>query len=159
MPEVQDYTSGRILSLINMGFALFKFLKIPILGSAAKQYGLSILRKCDPQKVNADHVVRLIQESQNCAVGPRVCNELNNGADHGLSVFLDELAVGMAKVGKAKLTDKQTAIKAITEDRKGPIIVSKVSGKHMEICRSIPQNCIYWNSEKRGLKCIERKTA
>ncbi len=157
MPEVRDYESGNILKLITNGFSLFKFTKVPILGSIVKNYATTILDKCNPLKVDADHVVRLIEGAEKCAIGQRVCNELNDGADHGESVFLDELADGLVKVGKAEYVDKEKAINAITVGRKGPIMITRVSGKHMEICRSIAKNCIYWNSEKHGLKCIDRK--
>lgn len=157
MPEVRDYMSGNILTLVTKGFAALKYLKIPILGSIAKNKLNKVLVKCNPQKVDPAYTVKLIEGAEKCAVGQRVCNVLNNGADHGESVFLDELADGLVKTGKAVYVDKETAIKAITVDRKGPIILTRVSGKHMEICRSIAKNCIYWNSEKHGLKCIDRK--
>jgi hypothetical protein len=157
MPEVRDYESGNILRLISTGFRLFRVVNVPVLGSMARKYGLSILDKCDPKKVDLGYASRLIQNADRCAVGQRVCNVLNNGADHGESVFLDELADGMVKTGKAVYVDKERAVSTIAVDRKGPIMITRVSGKHMEICRSIAKNCIYWNSEKHGLKCIDRK--
>ncbi len=156
MPEVQDYVSGNILSLIEKGFRLFRYLRIPILGLIVKKYGIKELKKCDPKKISADDAGKLIRESNRCAVAQRVCNALNGGADSGKSVFLDELAVGLVQAGKADYVEKADAIRTIVENRKGAIVITRVSGKHMEICRTIPKNCIYWNSEKHGLKCIER---
>jgi len=158
MPEVRDYASGNILALINRGFALFKYAQTPLLGPMVRGYGLKILNKCAPQKISESSAVSLIEKSDRCAVGQRVCNALHDGADHGESVFLDELAVALAEAGKAVFASKQQAINTLTDGRKGPIMITRVSGKYMEICRSIPKNCIYWNSEKHGLKCIGRNT-
>lgn len=96
-------------------------------------------------------------ESERCAVGQRICNVLNNGADSGEPAFLDEYAAGLVQVGKASYVDKEQAIKTISENRKGPVMITKLSEKHMEICRSMPKNRIYWNAEKHELKCIRRK--
>ena len=156
MPQVQDYVSGNILTLIKRGFRLFHCLGIPIIGSVVMQYGAKVLKQCDAQKISADHAAALITNAQRCAVGQRICNVLYDGADHGKSVFLDELADGLVHAGKAAYVEKADALRTIVENRKGPIMITQVSGKHMEICRSIPKHCIYWNSEKHGLKCIKR---
>jgi hypothetical protein len=148
--------SGNILNLINKGFGLMRYFKVPALGLIAKKYVYKELEKCDPRKIKIDHAVRLIQESRECAVGQRVCNVLHKGADSGESVFLDELAIGLAQVGKADLVSKEQAVKTIERHRQNPIMITRVSGKYLEICRSLPKNCIYWNSEKRGLRCIQR---
>lgn len=158
MPKVRDYESGNILALIKRAFWLFPHLNTPILGMIVRKYADSELRKCDPYKVPVDYAVRLIRESEQCAVGQRVCNLLYGGADFGKSVFLDELAAGMVGAGKADYVNREEAVRAIAENRRGPIMITSVSGKHMEICRSIPRNCVYWNSEKHGLKCIGRKS-
>lgn len=151
--------SGDILKLITKGFSLFRFVKTPVVGFVVRKYAYMELNKCDPQKVDVSYACRLIENAGRCAVGQRVCNELHNGADNGESVFLDELADGLVKAGKAAYVDKRRAVETIAVDRKGPIMITRVSGKHMEICRSIAKNCIYWNSEKHGLKCITRVDA
>lgn len=156
MPEVQDYMSGEILSIIKKGFRYFKFLKVPLIGPKVKKTIFRVLRKCSPQKINVEQASKLIQESNKCAVGERVCNILHKEAEFGESVFLDELAKGMVEVGKAKYVNKNEAIDTIMKNHKYPIIITKVSGKYMEICRSLPKNCIYWCSEKHGMKCIKR---
>lgn len=156
MLNVQDYVSGNVLSLIKKGFRLFPFLGIPIIGSVVKQYGVKKLKQCDAQKISVDNTATLITNAQRCAVGQRICNVLYDGADHGKSVFLDELADGLVHAGKAVYVEKADALRTIGVNRKGPIMISRVSGKYMEICRSIPKHCIYWNSEKHGLKCIKR---
>ena len=156
MPEVHEYMSGEILSMIKKGFRSFKLLKVPILEANVKETMLRELHKCDPRKINVEHAGKLIQESNKCAVGERVCNILHQEAESGKSVFLDELAKGMVEAGKAKYVNKNEAIDTIAKNHKYPIIITKVSGKYMEICRSLPKHCIYWNSEKHGLKCIKR---
>ena len=157
MPSVDDYVSGNILRMLKTGFRLFDRFRIPILGMLAKKPVKAELKKCAPQKVSADQVRTLIQKADRCAVGQRVCNALYKGADLGESVFLDELAEGLVQAGKAHYTDKASAVKAILEGRRGPIVITRVSGKYMEICRTIAKNCFYWNSEKHGLKCIQRQ--
>jgi methylmalonyl-CoA mutase cobalamin-binding subunit len=72
------------------------------------------------------------------------------------SVFLDDLAGGMVEVGKAKFVTKEEAIDNIKKHQKNPIIVSKVSGQHSEICLTWPKKCLYWNMERHKLKCINR---
>jgi hypothetical protein len=156
MPEVHEYMSGEILFIIKKGFRYFKLLNIPILGSNVEKRILRVLRKAAPTKINVEYAGKLIQGSNICAVGERVCNKLYEEAEFGESVFLDELAKGMVEAGKAKFVDKNDAIQTIDKNRKYPIIITRVSGKYMEICRTLPKQCIYWNSEKHGLKCIKR---
>lgn len=157
MPEVHEYTSGEILSIIKKGFRYFKLLNIPVIGSNVKKRMLKVLRKCAPTKINVADAGALIQKSNRCAVGERVCNQLHEKAEFGESVFLDELAEGMVAAGKARFVDKNEAIQTMEKNRKYPIIITKVSEKYMEICRTLPKQCIYWNSEKHGLKCIKRQ--
>ena len=157
MPEVQDYQSGEILNMVKKGFNSFKLIKTPILGAIIKNKLLKELNKCAPLKVDVDYAVELIRSSKTCAVGERVCNALHPDSQTGASVFLDELAIAMIEAGKAKAVQKDAAIATISRKSKYPIVITKVSGKYMELCRSVPKNCLYWNSEKRGLKCITRK--
>ena len=58
--------------------------------------------------------------------------------------------------GKARPVKKEEAVENIHKYRKNPLIVSKVSGKQSEICFTWPKLCVYWNSEKHGLKCSNR---
>ncbi len=159
MPTINDYVSGNILNLIKRGFHLFGYVKTPLVGRFVTKYGSYEMNKCDPVRISADAAGELIQGSRKYAVGQRVCNVLYGGADAGKSVFLDELAVGLVRAGKADYVPREEAVRTICQDRKGPIMITRVSGKHMEICRSIPKNCIYWNAEKHGLKCIKRRQA
>jgi len=59
-------------------------------------------------------------------------------------------------LGKAKYASKAEAVKPLKNQKKRPIFLSKVSGKYMETCRTLPGKCVYWNLEKTGVKCIER---
>ena len=156
MPKVQDYVSGNILCMIKKGFHFLRYLKIPVVKAVFKRRLARKLKTCDPIKIPLDEAKELIKGAHKCAVGQRVCNALNNGADFGKSVFLDELAEGLVQAGKAEYVPVADAIETIATNRMGAIIITRVSGKHMEICRTIPKNCIYWNSEKHGLKCIQR---
>ncbi len=158
MPEIRDYMSGEILCMVKKAFRCFKLINIPFIGPKIKSNLLKVLDKCAPQKINVNHAIKLIQASDICAVGERVCNPLHNDVEFGESVFLDELAEGMIEAGKAKHVRKDMAIETISRENRYPIMITSVSGKYLEICRSIPQKCIYWNSEKHGVKCITRKT-
>jgi hypothetical protein len=72
------------------------------------------------------------------------------------SVFLDGLAEGMVEVGKAKYVTKEEAIYVLEKYDSNLIIVSRVLGIHVEICNTWPERCVYWNLEKRGLRCLGR---
>ena len=61
----------------------------------------------------------------------------------------------MVKAGKARVVSKEEAVETLKKYGT-PIIVSKVSGQYNEICRSSPKECVYWNAERAGLKCLRR---
>jgi hypothetical protein len=117
---------------------------------------LANVMKLEPKKIAIDGAVKLIEDSQKCAIGARVCLAVHKDAPVTKSVFLDGLATGMTGVGKARLVTKSQAIEEIKKYGKKPIIVSKVSGKYSEICPTWPLKCLYWNMEKHNLKCIHK---
>jgi hypothetical protein len=106
--------------------------------------------------LSIDQAIQMIEDARSCAVGPRVCTAVHTEAPFTASVFLDELAEGMVKAGKAVPATKVEAVENLKKYRKQPIIVTKVSGKHAEICPTWAKKCIYWNMEKHHLKCIQR---
>ena len=156
MANVNDYTTGRILIDTKRALYSLKFVKIPIIDSLIGKELLKRIRKFEPELKDIKTASKLIQESKKCAVGERVCRAIHKNSELTESVFLDELAEGMIKVGKARYVAKEEAINTLKKYPNNPLILSKVSDKHMEICRSLPKKCVYWNMERCGLKCLDR---
>ena len=73
------------------------------------------------------------------------------------SVFLNELAEGMVKAGKARYVAENDAISTLRKYQSNPIIISRVSGKYMEICCSLPETCVYWRMEQCGITCLDHR--
>jgi hypothetical protein len=155
MANVNDYTSGRILTDAKQALYSLKFVKIPIIGSLIGKELLKKIRKFEPKQIDMETALTLIQESRNCAIGERVCRAIHKNSELTESVFLDELAEGPVEVGKARHVTKEEAINTLKKYN-NPLILSKVSNKPMGICRSSPDGCVYWNMEKCGLKCLNR---
>ena len=62
----------------------------------------------------------------------------------------------MVKAGKARSVEKEDAIRTLKKYPKNPLITAKVSNKYMEICRSYPEDCIYYNMHRCKIKCLNR---
>jgi len=156
MAEVNDYTTGKVLVDIKQTFKVLESVGGSLSGSKIGERMLEEATKFEPRVIDIDGASQLIQESNKCAAGERVCRALFKDSPLTETVFLDELAEGMEKAGKAKYVTKDEAITILKKYPKNPIILSRVSGKYMEICRSWPENCVYWNLEEHGLKCLHR---
>lgn len=156
MATIQDYVSGKVLKLIEQAFEIFYSMGDSLENHDIGKTMLKNVQKLEPKRMKVDKIIELIQAAEHCAIGERVCRALHKDTPLTESVFLDELAEGMVKAGKAKFVSKAEAIKNIKKYEKKPIIVSKVSGKHSEICPTWPKKCLYWNMEKHKLKCINR---
>lgn len=156
MADVNDYITGKILTDVKLSLFSLKLVKIPIVGSLIGKELLKRIRKFEPKLIDMKMVSNLIQESKKCAVGERVCRVIHKNSEFTESVFLGELAEGMVKIETARYVTKEEAINTLKKYPNNPLILSKVSDKYMEICRSLPKKCIYWNMEKFGLKCLNR---
>ena len=156
MATIQDYMSGKVCEQIGKAFSIFESTKASLNGTEVGKVLLSNVNKSDPKKITAEEAISLIEESQQCAIGERVCRLLHKETPLTESVFLDDLAAGMVEAGKAIFVTQEEAIDNIKKYQKNPIIVSKVSGKHSEICPTWPKKWLYWNMEKHKLKCINR---
>mgnify|MGYP000225838465 CR=1 FL=1 len=157
MATIEDYVSGKVCKQIAKSFSIFGAAgKSSLAGTRIGDIMQENVRKLAPKKLTIDEAAQLIQNARRCAVGPRICKAVHTEAPFTASVFLDELAEGMVKAGKAKQATKAEAIENLKKYRKHPIIVTKVSGKHAEICPTWAKRCIYWNMEKHRLKCIQR---
>jgi len=51
----------------------------------------------------------------------------------------------MTNAGKARYVENEEDINTLKKYLKNPLILSKVSNKYMEICRSYPEDCVYYN--------------
>jgi len=155
MANVNDYTTGKILTNTKQALFLLKLVKIPIIGFVVGKVLLKRIRKFEPKLMDLTRASRLIQESKKCAIGERVCRAIHKNSEFTESVFLDELAEGMIKVGKAGYVTKEDAIGTLKEySRNHTLILSKISNKPMEICCSSKENCVYLKMERAGLRCL-----
>ena len=135
--EVEDYTSGKVLDGIKRIFDVLKSSGGSLKDAEIGKKLIEAMRKLDPTGLSADGASRLVRESNTCAVGERVCRALYKDSPCTESVFLDELAEGMVEAGKAKYVTKEEAIEVLQKYPKNPIVITRVSGKHAEICRHL----------------------
>jgi len=157
MATIEDYVSGKVCEQIAKSFTIFDAAgKSSLAGTRIGDILSENVGKLAPRKLTIDQAIQMIEDARSCAVGPRVCKAVHTEAPFTESVFLDELAEAMVKAGKAAKATKAEAIANMEKYRKHPIIVTKVSGKHAEICPTWAKRCIYWNMEKHKLKCIQR---
>ena len=158
MANVDDYTSGRILEQAAQALAFLKSADDSLAGSEHGERLLAIISAYQPRIIDMAQAEQQIRSAQQCAVGPRACHPNNPKAEFTEAVFLDELAEGMAATGKAEMVSKEKAIDTLAKYKKNPLVLSAISGKPMELCRSSPQTCIYWNMEKRDLVYLRRQS-
>ena len=157
MATIEDYVSGKVCKQIAKSFSIFDAAgKSSLAGTRIGNILSENVGKLAPKKLTIDDAIQLIEDARQCAIGPRVCTAVHTKAPLTEAVFLDELAEGMVKAGKAAPATKAEAIANLKKYRKSPIIVTKVSGKHAEICPTWAKTCIYWNMEKHRMKCIQR---
>ncbi len=142
MANVNEYTTGRILTDTKQALYILKFVKMPIIGSLIGKELLKRIRIFEPKLIDLKTASKLIHESKKCTIGERVCRAIHNNSELTESVFLDELAEGLTAVGKARYVTEEDAINTLKK-YDNPLILSKVSDKHMEICRSLPDICVY----------------
>ena len=156
MPTIEDYTSGKVLKNVKLTLYSLKLVKIPILGNKIGKRLLKKILVTEPKLIDINTTSALINGSKKCAVGERVCRAMNKGSGFTESVFLDELAEGMTNAGKARYVQKEDAIQTLKKYPKNPLIAAKVSNKYMEICRSYPEDCVYYNMHRCKIKCLTR---
>ena len=157
MATISEYMSGKICEQISLALSIMD--DAPNGQLKGTKIGKALLRnvgELEPRKMKVEEAITLIRKSEKCAIGERVCRCLHKEAPLSETVFLDELAVGMVSAGKAHFVDVDAAVANVRKYHTGPIVVSKVSGKHMEICRTWAKRCVYWNMEKHKLQCIQR---
>ena len=154
MAKVENYVSGKILEDAETMLEAINAVRLPLIGSSIGKKLLEKIEEFEPMQITVDEALELIKNSKKVAVGQRVCFTLHN-RDFAESVFLDELAEGLVNVGKARYTTNEEAINTLRRySGSCPIVASKVSGKYMEICCSSTRDCVYWNMERKGLRCL-----
>jgi hypothetical protein len=157
MASVNDYVTEKILTYTRLALYAIKLVNIPIVGDLIKKKLHKTVRSFEPALIDMKTASELIRESGRCAVGERVCRKIYVDSAFTESVFLNELAEGMVKAGKARYVTENDAISTLQTYRSNPIILSRVSGKYMEICRSLPETCIYWRMERCDMACLNRR--
>jgi len=145
MADVNDYVTGKILTDTKLALYSLKFVKIPII----RKKLLEKIRKFDPKLVDIKKVPKFIQESEKCAVGERVCRAIHKNSEFTEAVFLDELAEGMVRAGKARYVTKEEAINTLKKYHKS---LRQVYGDMPFFSTKM---CILEHGEK-GLKCLDR---
>ncbi len=156
MADVTDYKTGKLFKQLEEVFKLLESFKGPLMGSKLGERILEEVRKLNPKLMKIEQASDLIQEAQKCASGERVCRELHKEAPFTEAIFLDELAEAMVEAGKARYVTKQEAIEILGKYKENPLVVSVVSGKPMELCRTWPEKCLYWHLEKHGISCLDK---
>ncbi len=156
MTNVDDYTTGKVLTITRLALCSLKFANIPIAGYLTRKKLLEMVKSFEPRLIDMAVASELIGRSEKCAVGGRVCRELHRNSELTESVFLNELAEGMVKSGKARYATEKEAVNTLKKYHGKPLVVSRVSGRYMEICRSLPEVCVYWRMEKCGIACLDQ---
>lgn len=157
MAKVDDYTSGKIQEQAAQALAFLKSADGSLAGSEQGERMRAVIGTFEPRLIDMAEAEQRILAAHQCAVGPRACQANNPAAEFTEAVFLDELAEGMTAAGKAELVSKEKAIDTLAKYKKNPLVLSTVSGKPMELCRTSPETCVYWNMEKRDLVCLRRR--
>lgn len=146
-----------MLDDIRRAFRFLRFRHVPFLGPRIKRKLVKKALEYEAKVLRVENARELIRGAGKLAVGERVCRcVFKTHTPFTESIFLDGLAEAMVHAGKAHFVTEEVALETLLKYPKHPIVLSKVSGHHVEICRSVPAKCIYWNLEKRGMRVLER---
>jgi len=157
MASVNDYITGKILAYSRLALYAIKLVNIPIMGDLIKKKLHKTVRSFEPELIDLKTASELIRGSGKCAVGERVCRKIHEDSVFTESVFLNELAEGLVKAGKASYVTENNAISTLQKYQSNPLIISRVSDKYMEICCSLLETCVYWRMERCGITCLNRR--
>lgn len=156
MATIEQYQSGWVEKSSKLAVDLMQSTPGPILETDYGPMILEEIRKFEPLRVNEKQAFELINKAERCAVGERTCRCNYENAPFTESVFLNDLARAVVAKGKARWVSRAEAKSVLKKYPGHPTMVSKVSGSYMEICRSWPRKCIFWNMERHKVKCINR---
>jgi hypothetical protein len=152
MATIEEYGSGRILQSIRLADLCLRATGFPLLGPVITRKMEERMAPFDIHPIALNNARAIIEGCRCCAAGPRVCQPLFCGSAMSESVFIDELAERMAEAGKARMVTKDQAVATLMNYPHNPLVLSKVSGRYLEICCSDPKVCIYWKMQRSGLK-------
>jgi hypothetical protein len=152
MAVISDYQNKKIKRHIRLTRGAFYFLGVPVIGPYIRRQLQKKIKEFRLYQGTDESVSVLIRGAGRCAVGERVCASCSANSPVTESVFLDDLAISMVDSGQARFVAADEAIATLKKYPHNPLIVSTVSGKEQEICRSYPNDCIYWNMKIRGFE-------
>lgn len=156
MGTIYDYTDGTVLEDIAKAFHVFRKNDGSLANTEIGQRMLDNIKKFEPVVITIEQAMDRIRNASTVAIGERVCRSLHTDSIFTESVFLDELAEAMIQKGVAEPCTADEAEQTMSKYSKHPLIISKVSGRHQEICRTHPPECVYWIAQKKGLTCLTR---
>lgn len=132
-----------------------KLLKFPLIKNTIRRKLVEKLKKHRGDFVLAprDNFEGLINSAKTVAVGPRMCYHLYK-EDLSYAIFLDELAEALIQIGSAREVSKADAIIVMKEGQESGRLqlISKVSGKPLELCNQSLETCSLWKLERAGFK-------
>lgn len=156
MATIEQYKSGWVCQAVRQSVEGIRAAEGPLAGTSFGDALLQGVEPLAPLKLSLDQAEEYIDNARICAVGERMCRNSFPDAPVTRSVFLDELAQALAEIGRAEIVEKEQARQVMRGQKGHPIVISRVDGRYQEICRTLPETCIYWNMEKRGLRCLQR---
>jgi hypothetical protein len=151
MATVEEYASGKILRSIRFAHLALLFSGVPLVGPVINKNLELRMEPFDIRPITLREAGRVIEESVHCAAGLRVCQPLFPDAMATESVFLNDLADRMVEAGMARMVTKDAALSILEKYPGNPLVLSRVSGRYLEICRSVPEVCIFWNMRRKGM--------
>jgi hypothetical protein len=152
MATVEEYGSGRVLRHIRLAHIALGCAGIPLAGPVIARNLERRMQLLGIRPITLAEAGSVIDACGHCAAGPRICQPLFPQSVASEAVFLDELADRLAApAGRARPVTKEQAKALLAKYPDNPLILSRVSGRYLEICRSDPRVCVYWKMRRGGL--------
>jgi hypothetical protein len=149
---IEEYGSGQILRSIWLAHLAIRAAGSPLIGSIITGKMEERMKSFAICPVSLEDAGTIIEGCKCCAAGPRVCQPLFPASPASESVFLDGLAERMIIAEKARMVTREEALSVLARYPDHPLLISKVSGQYLEICRSEPSVCIYWKMRRSRMK-------
>lgn len=156
---VEEYSSGKLFEYMRQIDFSLRLLSLPFIKHIARR---KLSEKVEKYRGNfilahEEDIEHLINSARTIAIGHRMCYHLYK-KDMSYAVYLDELAEALIQNGYAEKTSRENAIRVMREGRKdGRLqLVSRVSGKSLELCNQSLETCSLWKLERAGFKIMER---
>jgi hypothetical protein len=159
MVTVEEYKTGKIFEYMKQIDIAVKLLKFPLIKNTVrtKLTGKIEKHRGDFILASRDTLDYLINSARTVAVGPRICYHLYK-KDLSYAIFLDELAEALIQIGYAEEISKEDAVIVMKEGKESGRLqlISKVSGKPLELCNQSLETCSLWKLERAGFKIMDR---